>query len=85
MSFRKEIVEMYDALTVAEYVIKYSTLSGMPVSNLRLQKVLYFIQAEFMVSTNSECFNDRIEAWDLGPSFQQYIESIKYLGHLQYR
>ena len=80
MSFRKEIVEMYDALTVAEYVIKYSTLSGMPVSNLRLQKVLYFIQAEFMVSTNSECFNDRIEAWDLGPVVPTVYRKYKVFG-----
>lgn len=80
MTFRKEIVEMYDALTVAEYVIKYSTLSGMPVSNLRLQKVLYFIQAEFMVSTNSECFNDRIEAWDLGPVVPTVYRKYKVFG-----
>lgn len=71
---------MYDALTVAEYVIKYSTLSGMPVSNLRLQKVLYFIQAEFMVSTNSECFNDRIEAWDLGPVVPTVYRKYKVFG-----
>lgn len=71
---------MYDALKVAEYVIKYSTLKGTPVSNLRLQKVLYFIQAEFMVSTNNVCFNDKIEAWDLGPVVPTVYRKYKIFG-----
>lgn len=71
---------MYDALKIAEYVIKYSTLKGTPVSNLRLQKVLYFIQAEFTVSKKTPCFNDRIEAWDLGPVVPVVYRKYKVFG-----
>lgn len=71
---------MYDAITVAEYLIKYSTIKGTPVSNLRLQKVLYFIQAEFMVSKGSPCFGDRIEAWDLGPVVPTVYRAYKVFG-----
>ncbi len=71
---------MYNALQVAEYVIEYSTSNGTPVSNLRLQKVLYFIQAEFMVSKNVACFNDKIEAWDLGPVIPTVYRKYKVFG-----
>lgn len=71
---------MYSALQIAEYVIKYSTSQRVPVSNLRLQKVLYFIQAEFLVSKNSPCFNDRIEAWGLGPVIPTVYRKYKIFG-----
>lgn len=35
---------MYDALTIAMYIIDKCFKEGEPVTNLRLQKLLYFIQ-----------------------------------------
>lgn len=58
---------MYDVFFISEYIIWYSNKIGVPVNNLRLQKLLYFVQAEFMVSKNSPCFLDKIEAWAWGP------------------
>ena len=52
---------MYNIIEVSEYAIKYSEKRGAPVNNLRLQRLLYFIQAEFMVSKNEPCFPDPIE------------------------
>lgn len=57
---------MYSALDVAPYVISRSNRAG-AISNLKLQKVLYFIQAEFLVVQNAPCFAEQIEAWDFGP------------------
>lgn len=57
----------YNALDIARYVIKYSNDRDYGVSNLKLQKILYFIQAYFLMQTNSPCFKESIEAWDFGP------------------
>lgn len=57
----------YDALDIARYVIKYSNDQDYGVSNLKLQKILYFIQAYFLIQTNHPCFREPIEAWDFGP------------------
>lgn len=57
----------YNALDIARYVIKYSNDRDYGVSNLKLQKILYFIQAYFLIQTNSPCFKELIEAWDFGP------------------
>ena len=54
---------MYSAIDIAKYIIKHSYC----INNLKLQKVLYFIQAEFLVSNGYPCFDDDIEAWGCGP------------------
>ena len=58
---------MYSVLDVAKYVIFYSNEKKYDISNLKLQKILYFIQAEFLVSENEPCFYEEIEAWNFGP------------------
>lgn len=54
---------MYDALEVSQYIIDYCREKKYCMSNLKLQKVLYYVQAEFLVVTNKPCFKDKIEAW----------------------
>ena len=55
---------MYDVQLIARYIIHRHAL---PISNLKLQKILYFVQAEFLVAMNKACFPDDIEAWTHGP------------------
>lgn len=54
---------MYKAEEIAAYVIKTTKW----MSNFKLQSVLYFVQAEFLVVKGRPCFGDPIEAWDFGP------------------
>ena len=58
---------MYDVQDVAEYVITYSEVKDYGISNLKLQKSLYLIQAYFLIQTEKPCFSEEIEAWDFGP------------------
>ena len=37
------------------------------ISATKLVKVLYFIQAHYLVNERRPCFRDAIEAWDFGP------------------
>ena len=41
---------MYSALDVARYIIWYCKKQGYSISNLKLPKILYFVQANFLVS-----------------------------------
>lgn len=59
--------EVYSALEVARHIINYSNQTKQFVSALKLQKVMYFVQAEFLISQGRPCFADDIEAWDFGP------------------
>ncbi|WP_172618665.1 Panacea domain-containing protein [Candidatus Methanomassiliicoccus intestinalis] len=68
----------YDALDVAKYIIKKYYGMRNPVTNLKLQKMLYFAWIRYYKETKEYLFNDKIEAWMLGPVvpnvyYQYYI------------
>lgn len=74
---------MYRAEDVAAYIINKQVDDGYPISNLKLQKILYFVQAEFLVSKDEPCFDDVIEAWDFGPVVESvYKEYAVHGGNL---
>lgn len=50
--------------------------------NLRLQKVLYFIQAYYLVEENRSLFNDEFEAWDFGVVISKVFNEFKKYGAL---
>ena len=56
----------YTALEIAKYTIKKCTRDNHPISNLQLQKILYYIQKSFL-QNGTEAFEDEIEAWQFGP------------------
>ena len=51
----------YNVLEICRHVINYSNEKDYGISNLKLQKVLYFIQAYFLISTPDRCFNEKIK------------------------
>lgn len=51
------------------------------VSNLKLQKILYFIQAKFLVEKNTPCFSEKIEAWTFGPVIPEVHQQYKIFGN----
>lgn len=70
----------YGAIKVGQYIIKYSNENNLNISNLKLQKLLYFIQSHFLVQKNEICFTDEIKACDLGPIIQSVYNEYKHFG-----
>ena len=80
---RKEDKTMgYKVLDVCRHVINYSEEKDYGISNLKLQKILYFIQAYFLLEkkNHTPCFNERIEAWDFGPVVPEAYQEYKQFG-----
>lgn len=71
---------MYDVLDVSRYVINYSNDMNYGISNLKLQKLLYFIQAFFLIKNNEPCFSEAIEAWDFGPVVPVAYQEFRVFG-----
>lgn len=71
---------MYRALSVSSYIIERCHSQNRTISNLKLQKILYFVQAEFLVSRNQPCFVEQIEAWDFGPVVPEVYQHYKVFG-----
>lgn len=71
---------MYDVLSVARFIINYCNSENIVISNLKLQKLLYFVQAFFLINTQQPCFRESIEAWDFGPVIPVAYHEFKQYG-----
>ena len=58
---------MYPALELAKYIVVKCIKDNHPISNLQLQKILYYIQREFLHRFGRPAFTESIEAWPFGP------------------
>ena len=74
---------MLDALNVARYIINFSNKKSYGISNLRLQKLLYFVQAYYLSRPDSTgpCFDEEIVAWDFGPVVPTVYHEYKCFGN----
>ncbi|MDD5873415.1 MAG: DUF4065 domain-containing protein [Clostridia bacterium] len=57
---------MYAAIDLSKYIVAKCINDGHMISNLQLQKILFYIQKTFLQS-NKVAFRDEIEAWRFGP------------------
>lgn len=71
---------MLKAQDLARYIITKCTLDGKPISNLQLQKILYFVQGAFYYKLNRSIFDDPIRAWDYGPVIDNVYDMYKKHG-----
>ena len=80
---------MSNAKQVAAYLLKKAnslgnedkSLSGNnDVTNLKLQKLLYFAQVEYIKQTGKKLFDDSIQAWQYGPVVPKIYEWLKGCG-----
>jgi len=68
------------ALDVAFYFIKRGLEEKKPITNKKLQKLVYYAQAWSLVLNNEKLFNERIEAWVHGPAIPSLYEKFMQFG-----
>ena len=71
---------MIPALFVANYIIEYSNKKGYPINNLKLQKLLYFVNARNIVENGSPLFEEEMEKWKYGPVVPSVYHEYKRFG-----
>lgn len=78
---KKLMNKIYNVLDVSLYVANYSAEKKTPISNLQLQKILYYIQAMFLVNKGVECFKEEILHWTYGPVIKEAYDEFKGYGN----
>lgn len=74
----------HTALQVAEWFLSYNRIAeaeagAEKISNLKLQKLLYYAQGAFLAVTGNPLFDDELEAWQHGPAVDAvYCRYEKY-------
>ena len=80
----------YNALDVAQYIIYLASQNIVDevkgekvyegITNLKLQKLLYFVQVYFLVKQNKPLFSQEFKAWQYGPVVEEVYQEYKRYG-----
>jgi len=71
----------YKAINVAKFIVSYCYKANCPISNLKLQKLLYYAWIGYYKETQQPLYNDNICAWQLGPVIPEvYYEYCSFAG-----
>ncbi len=71
---------MMSALNLANYIVVKCVADGEPITNLQLQKILYYIQGRHLTQFNVPAFADEIEAWKFGPVVPKVYYAFCHYG-----
>jgi uncharacterized phage-associated protein len=69
-----------NALLVAEYFVDKANKEQKPLTNKKLQKLIYYAQAWSMVLRDKVLFDEKIEAWVHGPAVKSVYNKYKIYG-----
>lgn len=67
-------------LDVAAFIIELSEQTGEPLTNMKLQKLVYYVYAWFAVEKKKPLFDEKILAWKYGPAIASVYEAYKDYG-----
>lgn len=71
---------MVKAIDVAKLFLAWARENGDVITNLKLQKLLYYAQAWYLVNYGRRLFSDDIQAWELGPVIVPIYHKWKQYG-----
>lgn len=71
--------DVMNAITLSNYIIEKFNEQGAPITNLKLQKVLYYVQGYSLKIFGKPAFREEIYSWQYGPvvpiSYYEYNRS----------
>jgi len=72
---------VYTAIKIAKHIINYCSIKKQPISNLKLQKMLFFVWVDYYKQKNKYLFEENFYAWQFGPVIPEiYYEFCCYAG-----
>lgn len=72
----------YDGRAIANFVLDYSEQSGISITNLSLQKIIYFCHVWTLIEQNQPLVKQSFEAWKHGPVLPYLYQEFKSFGAL---
>mgnify|MGYP000999972873 FL=1 len=69
-----------ELINLSDYWIGFSNDTGSLITNLKLQKILYYTQAWYLALFNEPLFQDDFEAWVHGPVVRELYNEYKHFS-----
>ena len=71
---------MYDALTIADEILKIAKAKGKALTPMQLMKLTYIAHGWALALLKRDLFPNRIEAWKYGPVIPDLYQATKSYG-----
>lgn len=70
----------YDVRAIANFVLDLAASRGELLSNMQINKVVYFLHADYLAKFGRPLVSAKIEAWEHGPVFREIYQAFKGFG-----
>ncbi len=70
---------MVSAIDLSNYIVYEAYQRGKHITQLKLQKILYYVQGKYLALYRSPLFPEDIEAWAYGPVVREVY--VKYVSN----
>jgi len=67
-------------LSIVKYILFKCAYYGDVITNLKMQKVLYYIHVWHLVLLKKRCFKESFQAWPNGPVLRSVYSKLKIFG-----
>lgn len=74
------IKKPYHPMYIANYIITFCTENGYEINNLKLQKIMYYLQAQSLVESSLPLFDENLQKWKYGPVVPTVYHEYKSHG-----
>lgn len=71
---------MFTCFNIADYFIRLANETGSFLSNLKLQKLVYYAQAWHLALYDTPLFSEDFQAWIHGPVIPDLYQKYKHFG-----
>lgn len=65
---------------LTKYLLYRHAYDGEPITNLKMQKLLYYVYVWYLVKKGERCFDEKFQAWPIGPVLQSVYDKLKVYG-----
>ena len=72
--------EGYDVRAIANVIIEEADRLGLSLTNIQLNKILYFSHQDYLIERRKPLVSAKIEAWEYGPVFREIYAQFKKFG-----
>jgi uncharacterized phage-associated protein len=69
-----------DPMDIVKYVLYKFAFDGDLITNLKMQKILYYIYAWNLRLNKNACFQEKFQAWPIGPVLPSIYRGLKRFG-----